>query len=233
MNTVITGATKGIGKAIAVKFASLGYNIAACARNKADLNLLKNELTALNPGIKVYVFQTDISKKQEVLQFADEVVKAMGQVDVLVNNGGIFLPGKTSEENEGVLEKLMETNLYSAYHLTRALLPFMKNSSKAHIFNMCSIASFMAYPDGGSYSISKFALLGFTKVLREEMKVKNIKVTAIMPGATWSDSWAGVDLPHERLMEAADIADSIWAAYSLSKSAVVEEIIIRPQLGDL
>lgn len=233
MNTVITGATKGIGKAIAVKFASQGYNIAACARNKADLNLLKNELTALNPGIKVYVFQTDISKKQEVLQFADEVVKAMGQVDVLVNNGGIFLPGKTSEENEGVLEKLMETNLYSAYHLTRALLPFMKNSSKAHIFNMCSIASFMAYPDGGSYSISKFALLGFTKVLREEMKVKNIKVTAIMPGATWSDSWAGVDLPHERLLEAADIADSIWAAYSLSKSAVVEEIIIRPQLGDL
>jgi short-subunit dehydrogenase len=128
---------------------------------------------------------------------------------------------------------MMNTNLYSAYHLTRAIVPFMTSSTKAHIFNMCSIASTTAYPNGGSYSISKFALLGYTKVLRQELKEKAIKVTAIMPGATWSDSWAGVDLPHERLMEAVDIADSVWSAYQLGKSAVVEEIVIRPQLGDL
>ena len=98
---------------------------------------------------------------------------------------------------------------------------------------MCSVASIKAYPNGGSYAISKFALLGFTKCLREELKDKGVKVTAILPGATWSDSWAGVDLPQERLMPASDIADIIWGTYVLSDVAVVEELLIRPQLGDL
>ena len=98
---------------------------------------------------------------------------------------------------------------------------------------MCSIASQIAYPNGGSYSISKFALLGFSKVLREEMKNKGVKVTSILPGATWSNSWAGVDLPESRLMQATDIANATWSATTMSPSAVVEEIILRPQLGDL
>ena len=98
---------------------------------------------------------------------------------------------------------------------------------------MCSIASVAAYPNGGAYSISKFALLGFSKNLRSEMQPLGVKVTAILPGATWSDSWAGVDLPTERLMQAADIADICWAMWNLSPSAVAEEVILRPQLGDL
>jgi short-subunit dehydrogenase len=98
---------------------------------------------------------------------------------------------------------------------------------------MCSIASIMAYPNGGSYTISKFALLGFSKCLREEMKTKGIKVTAILPGATWSDSWRGADFPEKRLMEAIDIAKAVWSCYNMSDSAVVEELLIRPQLGDL
>jgi short-subunit dehydrogenase len=102
-----------------------------------------------------------------------------------------------------------------------------------YIFNMCSIASIMAYPNGGSYSISKFALLGMTKVLREELKPHGIRVTAIMPGATLTASWEGVDLPAERFMKPEDVAETIYTAYALSKQSVVEEILIRPQLGDL
>jgi len=128
---------------------------------------------------------------------------------------------------------MIDTNLYSAYHLSRALIPTMVAYGSGHIFNMCSIASFTAYPNGGSYSISKFALLGFSKVLREELKQKNIKVTSIMPGATWSASWAGVDLPESRLMQADDIAKIVWSALEMSPSAVIEDIVIRPQLGDL
>lgn len=233
MNTIITGATKGIGKSLAVKFATEGHNLAVCARNGQDLVSLKQELELLNPEISVFTFQADISKKDEVEAFASAAVDAYRHIDVLINNGGVFLAGTTTDESAGTLEKMIDTNLYSAYHLTRAILPYMDNSPKPHIFNMCSIASTTAYPNGGSYSISKFALLGYTKVLRQELLEKGIKVTAIMPGATWSDSWSGVDLPHERLMEATDISDSVWAAYSLGKSAVVEEIVIRPQLGDL
>jgi NADP-dependent 3-hydroxy acid dehydrogenase YdfG len=126
-----------------------------------------------------------------------------------------------------------ETNLYSAYHLSRSLVPIMIENKNGHIFNMCSIASFMAYPNGGSYSISKFAMLGMSKVLREELKPHNVRVTSIMPGATMSNSWAAFDGPAERLMKAEDIAATVLAAYQLSKQSVVEEIVIRPQLGDL
>jgi short-subunit dehydrogenase len=152
---------------------------------------------------------------------------------VLVNNAGIFLPGSVSEEKEGVLEKLFYTNVASAYHLTRALLPNMGTSEKPHIFNMCSIASITAYANGGSYTITKFALLGFSKVLREELKPKNIKVTAILPGPTWSDSWQGTDLPRERFTDPNDVAAAILNTYHLGHNAVVEELIIRPQLGDI
>ena len=104
---------------------------------------------------------------------------------------------------------------------------------KGYIFNMCSVASEKAYPNGGSYSISKFALLGFSKNLREEMKPFGIKVTSILPGATWSDSWAGFEAPEERLMQARDIAEAVVSALRMSAAAVVEEIVLRPQLGDL
>ena len=168
-----------------------------------------------------------------MLAFAETLKTQWGEVDVLVNNAGVFVPGEIGQEEDGVLERLIETNLYSAYHFTRALLPMMVGKGRGHIFNMCSIASQIAYPNGGSYSISKFALLGFSKVLREELKPKGVKVTAILPGATWSNSWAGVDLPESRLMQASDIALAVWCAYQMSPSAVLEELVIRPQLGDL
>jgi short-subunit dehydrogenase len=128
---------------------------------------------------------------------------------------------------------MISVNLYSAYHFTRTLLPVMMKAKQGHIFNMCSIASLNAYANGGSYSISKFALLGFSKNLREEMKPFGIKVTAVCPGATMSNSWDGVDIDPERIMEAKDIAEMIFAASKLSPMAVVEDIILRPQLGDL
>lgn len=233
MNVVITGGSKGIGRAIAHLFAEKGANLAICSRSQEDLNLMKAEFEHNFPEISFIGVATDMSKKDEVLQFGETINNAWDQIDVLVNNAGVFLPGEIHTEEEGKLESQIETNLYSAYHLTRTLIPKFISQESGHIFNMCSVASLVAYPNGGSYSISKFALLGFSKVLREELKDKGIKVTALMPGATWSNSWAGVELPEERLMQASDIAKSVWSAYQLSDSAVVEEIIMRPQKGDL
>lgn len=230
---VITGATKGLGRAIAELFAEKGFDLCVCARTEADLEAMEQDWAERFPGQKLRTYPVDMSKKSEVREFGVFVRNTAPHLDVLINNAGIFLPGKISEEPEGTLETQLETNLYSAYHLTRALLPLMIPQGRGHIFNMCSIASFMAYPNGGSYSISKFALLGFSKVLREEMKPHGLKVTSIMPGAAWSDSWAGVDLPVERLMQATDVAKAIWGCYDMSDAAVVEELILRPQLGDL
>jgi short-subunit dehydrogenase len=109
----------------------------------------------------------------------------------------------------------------------------MISRRKGHIFMMCSTASITPYTNGGSYCISKFALLGMSRVLREELKPHSVKVTALLPGATLTNSWAGTDLPEDRFLKAEDVANSAWAAYALSASAVIEEILIRPQLGDI
>ena len=133
----------------------------------------------------------------------------------------------------GMLEQMMQTNLHSAYHLTRALLPSLVKARSGHIFNMCSVASIKTYPNGSLYSISKFAVLGFSRSLRDELKEKNVRVTSVLPGATYTDSWEGIDLPEDRFMKPEDIADSIWDIYKLSDRTVVEEIILRPQSGDI
>lgn len=233
MNAVITGATKGIGRAITDLLASKGMDLAICSRSQTDLDRYQKELQATYKDIKVYTKATDMSDRSAVMAFADYVMEHMQHVDVLVNNAGVFYPGELLQEEDGKLEAMINTNLYSAYYLSRKLIPGMIAYGGGHVFNMCSIASQIAYPNGGSYSISKFALLGFSKVLREELKDKKIKVTSILPGATWSASWEGVDLPRARLMEAQDIAIAVWAALQMSPSAVVEDIVIRPQLGDL
>lgn len=233
MIAVITGATKGIGRAIAEQLAREGYDLALCARTAADLDTLARDLTAIRGDIQLFTQAVDMSDKAAVQAFGAAIVQKMGAIDVLVNNAGVFKPGAITEEEDGMLELQIETNLYSAYHLTRAVLPTMAAAQRGHIINMCSIASFMAYPNGGSYSISKFAMLGFSKVLREELKDKNIKVTAIMPGATWSASWAGAPFPEERLMQATDIAHAVSSVIKMQPGAVVEEMVIRPQLGDL
>jgi len=108
----------------------------------------------------------------------------------------------------------------------------MKEARSGHIFTVCSIASLSAYPGGGAYSISKFALLGMTKNLRLELMPHSIKVTAVIPGAVYTDSWKGFVEP-ERIMQPEDIATLIYTASNLSMQATVEEIVIRPQAGDL
>jgi short-subunit dehydrogenase len=233
MNVLISGASSGIGAAIAHAFASEGANIAFCSRTEADLIALKARLSELNPNGRFFYKAVDVSVKPKVQLFAKEAESFFeGKIDVLVNNAGVFLPGTIQEEEDDVFEKQINTNLASAYHLTRAVLPALRKSPKAHIFNICSTASIVAYTNGGSYCISKFALLGFSKVLREELKEKRVSVTSVLPGATLTRSWAGADFPEDRFMKASDVADAVLSAWKLAPSAVIEEILMRPMEGD-
>ena len=219
---VVTGGTKGIGRAIVDRFVAQGFDAVVCARSVEGVE-----------GSSLLPFAADLSSRAGVDSLVGYVQSLNRPVDVLVNNTGVFQPGQIHNEAEGVFEELMNTNVGSAYHLTRGLVRDMMIQRKGHIFMMCSTASITAYTNGGSYCISKFALLGMSRVLREELKPHDVKVTALLPGATLTASWTGTDLPEDRFMKPEDVADSVWMAYSLSKSAVVEEILIRPQLGDL
>lgn len=229
---IISGGTQGIGKATAEKLLSNGYSVAICARNPEDLQELTAVWKAQYPAAQVLAIPTDMTKKEEVLDFAKAVLDIFPVIDVLVNNAGTYYPGNIATEPDGQLENLMALNMYSAYYLTRAVLPAIKKNGKGHIFNMCSIASLRAYPNGGAYSISKYALLGFSENLRLELVPDKIKVTSICAGAVYTRSW-GDSVDPNRIMKPEDIADSIWSALSLSTQANIDTIIIRPQQGDL
>lgn len=232
MIVIITGASKGIGRAIAETFAAANATLLLCSRGEKSLYDTVQELQTQYPHALIKGRPADMSVREEIKAFAVWCLQ-QGTPDILVNNAGQFIPGAIHEEEEGLLEQMINTNLYSAYHLTRDILPAMLAAKAGHIFNICSIASLQAYANGGSYSISKFALLGFSKNLREELKPKGIKVTAVMPGATMSDSWSGSNIDPQRIMEANDIASMVHTAAHLSPMAVVEDIVLRPQLGDL
>lgn len=233
MNAVITGSTKGIGRAVLMALAREGWNVAATSRNLEDLEALQDEVQTTYPGQQCLIHWVDFAEKEETITYGKDILTTWPQVDLLVNNAGLFVPGSAHAEADGLLESTIALNLYSPYYLTRTLLPGMMERKQGHIINMCSIASFMSYPNGGSYTISKFALLGFSKALREEMKPHGIKVTSIMPGATWSASWGNAPYAPERLMPPEDVAEAVLSCTRMGPSSVVEEIIIRPQLGDV
>lgn len=219
---IVTGGTKGIGRAVADRFIAEGFDAVICARSVEGIQ-----------GDNLLPAAADLSTRDGVNALLGYIQSLNRPVEVLVNNTGVFQPGQIHNEAEGTFDLLMNTNVASAYHLTRGLVSEMISRRQGHIFMMCSTASITPYTNGGSYCISKFALLGMSRVLREELKPHGVKVTAILPGATLTGSWEGTDLPEERFMKPEDVANSAWAAYSLSKSAVVEEILIRPQLGDI
>jgi short-subunit dehydrogenase len=229
----LTGGSHGIGRAIIEKFVAAGFDAITCSRNESALSEMKVAIEKKYSGSSVFIRKFDVSRKEQAQAFAAFALSVNRPVDVLVNNAGYFSPGEISSEPDGNLESMIEANVYSAYHVTRGVVVSMKNSGSGHIFNMCSIASFQAYENGGSYAISKFALLGFSRCLREELKDHGIRVTAVMPGATKTRSWEGSGLPDSRFMKVADVAEAVFSAYSLSPNSVVEEIIIRPQLGDI
>jgi short-subunit dehydrogenase len=233
MNVVITGASKGFGRALAELFASQGHTLFICSRSETTLYKTVEELLRYYPDVQIKANAFDLSVKEQAKAFGNWVLGFGVPVDVLINNAGLFDPGSVHNEPEGTLEHMLDVNLFSAYHLSRVLIPQMMKQRSGHIFNMCSIASLHAYNNGGAYSISKYALAGFSRNLREEMKPHGIKVTAIYPGAAYTDSWAGSGVDPKRIMEAKDIATMVYAAAQLSPQACVEDIILRPQLGDL
>ncbi len=228
---LVTGGTKGIGKAICLKFAQMGFSVATFGRDINAINALKSSLSEI--GKPFIVDKCDATKRKDIQRFFETCVQTFSHIDVLVNNVGVFIPGKIQEEDDDTFTLMMETNLNATYYFSKLSIPYLKKSHKACMFNICSTASIKPYNNGGTYCISKYAQYGLTKVLREELKEDNISVTAVLPGATLTDSWAGTDLPSSRFLKPESIAEMIAAGYNLPKGTVMEDIILRPMEGDI
>lgn len=232
MNAVITGATKGMGKAIALKLAEAGYNLAICSRGKADIEALCAEIAG-KYNVSAFGLETDCSDSVQLARFAAFVQQHFSKVDVLVNNAGSYVPAAILDEPDDLLHNQMKINLYAAHYLSRVFGKQMRQNRSGHVLNICSIAALKPVVAAGSYTVTKFALLGLTRVLREEMMPYDVKVTAIIPGSTLTGSWEGTTIPSSRFVEAEDIAKAVLTCIQLSEGANIDELIIRPLKGEI
>jgi NADP-dependent 3-hydroxy acid dehydrogenase YdfG len=230
---VITGASQGIGSAIAKVFAKElpGVRLALVARNEKNLRSVARVCAKL--GAKPEVFTCDVADETSVVTMADAVTKRFGAIDVLLNNAGKFFGATFLEMKLADFDAQIAANLRSVFLVSKAFVPGMVKRGRGDVFNMSSIAGQQAYPNGTAYCAAKYGVTGLSAVMRAELKDKGVRICCIHPGATWTPSWSASRLQAKRMMPAEDVARAILDVYRLGRRTVVEEIVLRPQLGDI
>ncbi len=212
---LITGASRGIGRACAMELAKAGYDVAiSYAGNEEAANKTINELKSLNINAKAYKF--DVANKDACTQAVEEVLKDFGKIDVLVNNAGITRDGLFMRMSSDNWEAVINTNLNSAFYMTNPVIRTMIKQRSGCIVNMSSISGIMGNPGQANYSTAKAGLIGFTKSLAKELGSRNIRVNAIAPGFIQTDMTKDLDtekitehIPLKRLGQPEDIAKTV------------------------
>ncbi len=230
---LISGASQGIGAAIARTFAEEvpHVRLALVARNVENLG--KTARACAKSGAKAEIFGCDVANAASVELMAAEVARCLGTPDVLINNAGAFTMAPFVQTSLAQFDDMIAVNLRSAFLVTQAFLPAMLKRKSGDIFFMSSIAGLGAYPNAAAYCAAKFGVTGLAKVLRAETKAQGIRVCCVHPGATWSPSWEKSGVKPDRIMPAEDVARAILDVHRLSRRTVVEELVLRPQLGDV
>jgi NAD(P)-dependent dehydrogenase (short-subunit alcohol dehydrogenase family) len=230
---LITGASQGIGEAIAKVFARevRGVRLALVARNENKLSRVARACE--KAGAVAEVFGCDVANEIAVEAMAAAVTKRFGAPDVLINNAGIFVGAPFVETTVAAFDAVVSANLRSAFLVSRAWVPAMLKRGSGDVFFMSSTAGLDAYPNGAAYCAAKFGVTGLAKVLRAETKGTGVRVCCVHPGATWSPSWSASGVAEERIMPAGDVARAFLDVYRMTRRTVVEEIVLRPAAGDV
>jgi NAD(P)-dependent dehydrogenase (short-subunit alcohol dehydrogenase family) len=231
---LVTGASQGIGAAIAKTFAGevRGCRLALVARTEKNLRAVARTCGRLGAGL-AEAFPCDVADADAVAEMAGTVRKKFGEVDVLINNAGRFFGAPFLKTPVERFDEMFAANLRSAFLVSSAFAPAMARRGRGDIFLMGSIAGVKALPGMAAYGAAKAGVVALARVMREELKTTGVRVVAVLPGATWSPSWAGSGVAAGRLMPAEDVARAFLDIYRLGRRTVVEEIVLRPQLGDL
>lgn len=225
---LITGATKGIGKSIAYALAKEGYHMLLAARTESDLLNLQATLQSQYPNQMIHYQAADCKDQKQVQALAQQTDALFPDLDVLVNNVGLFIPGSFLEEPPEALADHLAVNVLCTHYLSVYFGKKMCQRKSGHLFNLGSVAGKSPFVKAASYSVTKYAVHGLTAILRQELGSYGVKVTEIIPGSTYTASWEGVDIPPEKFVAAEDIAQAVISCLSMSKGANVDEIFIRP-----
>lgn len=222
-NALITGAGKGIGKAVAIALAKEGVNIVLIARTQADIDEVAEEISTY--GVKTLALTADVADINSVNFAIEKAIASFQTIDILINNAGIAAFGKFLELESSEWERIIQVNLMGVYYVTRAILPNMIERQTGDIINISSTAGLNGNALTSAYSASKFALLGLTDSLMQEMRKHNIRVTALTPSTVATDMAKELNLTDgnpEKVMQAEDIAELLIAQLKLNRRVFIK-----------
>lgn len=229
----VLGASKGIGREIALQFSSLGCSVALSARSRPALRSLAKEISLV--GGRAFVHPCDLTDARQISLTARNVIRELGSIDVLVNSAGTTVFKAFVKTTRLEFTDIITTNLSGPAAAIKAVLPHMMKRREGWIFNVLSTAALFTFKDSAAYSASKAGLRALINVVREELRPYNIKVTNVYPGATHTEMWPkSVRAKHKkRMMPARSVAEAIVALYQMPLDIVVEDLVLRPIQGDL
>ncbi|HDR6126551.1 TPA: 3-ketoacyl-ACP reductase [Bacillus anthracis] len=222
-NALITGAGRGIGRAVAIALAKEGVNVGLLARSEENLKAVAKEVEA--EGVKAVIATAYVSSYEEVTTAIETLKNGLGSIDILINNAGISKFGKFLELDVADWEKIIQVNLMGVYYATRAALPSMIEQQSGDIINISSTAGQKGAPVTSAYSASKFGVLGLTESLAMEVRKHNIRVTALTPSTVATDMAVDLGLTDgnpDKVMQAEDIAEFIVAQLKLNKRTFIK-----------
>lgn len=228
---VVTGAARGIGRAIAIELLESGFFAALCSRNLQTMASLETEISSFAGSFMIS--SVDISVEEDVGRFISSVAEKKGKIDVLINNAGVVHTGPVEKTDTEQWDEMMAVNAKGTFLMVKHALPLIPRGG--HIVNIGSNASKKGFPGWAAYCASKFAVLGFTNSLREEVRERGIKVSAVLPGPTKTDIWdsLGGEWDRAKMMSPEITAKTVLSVINQPLEANIDEIDIVPSTGNL